>query len=297
MLAAKRVVIIRCSALTQYPDCPRRGAARLFWSEIGAAGFRLRSPARSIAAAVGRAVHKAAEVTLKEKAVSGRLPPSTVAADCAAESVIAQVKEGVDFDQATRNQTEAEVQSVMMARAYHRVIAPMVEPIIVEERLEAELGPSLVLSGQPDLVCREPNKIRDVKTSVRPRGTHAPQIGGYSLLARSNGLEIEEAAVELRSSASPSASRSPTWSRRRLSSPRPRPQLQTSSAPSSAICRPFATATTSAGSCRATLGRFSPIRNRCCARQNTARPLAPNFVTRATRQRNGGNNGRRARPL
>lgn len=197
MLAAKRVVIIRCSALTQYPDCPRRGAARLFWSEIGAAGFRLRSPARSIAAAVGRAVHKAAEVTLKEKAVSGRLPPSTVAADCAAESVIAQVKEGVDFDQATRNQTEAEVQSVMMARAYHRVIAPMVEPIIVEERLEAELGPSLVLSGQPDLVCREPNKIRDVKTSVRPRGTHAPQIGGYSLLARSNGLEIEEAAVDL----------------------------------------------------------------------------------------------------
>lgn len=191
----KRVVItIRCSALTQYPDCPRRGASRLFWRPITAAGFQLRSPPRSIAAAIGRAVHKAAEIILKEKAVSGRLPPSTVAADCAAETVLAQIKEGVDFDPTTRNQTEGEVQSVMMARAYHRVIAPEVEPILVEERLEAAVGPGLILSGQPDLVCREPNKVRDVKT-VRPRGTHAPQIGGYALLARSNGFEIEEAAV------------------------------------------------------------------------------------------------------
>jgi hypothetical protein len=189
-------VVIRCSALTQYPDCARRSAARLFWQQIAAAGFRLRSTPHSIAAAVGLAVHKGAEVTLKEKASSGRLPPSTLGADCAAESVSAAIKKGVAFDNVTHNESEGQHQAVGMIRAYHRTIAPLIEPILVEERLEAEVAPGLMLSGQPDCVAREPGRIRDVKTSIRPRGTHAPQIGGYSLLARTYDLDIEQAAVD-----------------------------------------------------------------------------------------------------
>jgi hypothetical protein len=53
--------VIRCSALTAYPDCNRRGAARLFWREISSMGFRLRSTPRGIGAAIGSAVHRAAE--------------------------------------------------------------------------------------------------------------------------------------------------------------------------------------------------------------------------------------------
>jgi hypothetical protein len=188
--------IIRCSALTGYPDCNRRGAARLFWREISAMGFRLRSTPRGIGAAIGSAVHRAAELTLKEKAKTGSLPPSTVAADCAAETLAESVRQGVAYDQTTANQVSGEVQAVGMARAYHRVIAPEVEPIIVEERLEAEVAPGLILSGTPDLVAREPHRIRDLKTSTHTGGTHAPQIGGYSLLARSHGLDIQEAAVD-----------------------------------------------------------------------------------------------------
>jgi hypothetical protein len=189
--------VIRCSALTMYPDCPRRTAARLFWREIAAAGFRLYATPRGIGALIGSAVHRAAEVILREKAASGRLPPSTVATDCAAQTLDDALAEGeVIMDQVTANRVEAEVQSIGMARLYHRAVAPEVDPVLVEEPLEAEVAPGLVLAGRPDLVAREPAKVRDLKTSTRISGRHLPQIGGYSLLARSNGLDIAAAAVD-----------------------------------------------------------------------------------------------------
>lgn len=192
-----RPTVIRVSSLTLYPDCPRRTAARLFWREISAAGHRLRSTPRGIGALIGSAVHRAAEVILREKAASGRLPPSTVAADCAAQTLGDALAEGeVAMDQVTANRVEAEVQSVGMARAYHRMIAPQVEPVLVEEPLEAEYEPGLVLAGRPDLVAREPDRVRDLKTSTRLTGRHLPQIGGYALLARSHGYAIEDAAVD-----------------------------------------------------------------------------------------------------
>ena len=83
-----------------------------------------------------------------------------------------------------------------MTKAYHRVVAPKVIPIIVEERLEAEVSPGLILSGQPDVVAREPHKVRDLKTGARAGASHAPQIGGYSLLARTHGFDIAEAAID-----------------------------------------------------------------------------------------------------
>ena len=83
-----------------------------------------------------------------------------------------------------------------MTGVYHDTVAPSIEPIIVEERLEAEVAPGLVLSGQPDLICREPGAIRDLKTGARMPVSFAPQLGGYSLLARSHGLDIERASID-----------------------------------------------------------------------------------------------------
>jgi PD-(D/E)XK nuclease superfamily len=192
--------VIRCSALTAYPGCNRRGAARLFPREITAAGFRLRKTPRAVGAAVGSAVHRAAAVSLDEKARSGSLPPASVATDAALDALGDALAAGeIAYDGprgATHNRNDAVRQAIGMTRAYHRLVAPSVDPIIVEERLEAEVAPGLILSGQPDVVAREPHKVRDLKTGIRPGGTHAPQIGGYSLLARTHGLDIAEASVD-----------------------------------------------------------------------------------------------------
>jgi hypothetical protein len=190
--------VIRCSALTWWPDCPRRGAARLFWREIIAAGFRLNLTPRGIGAAVGTAVHRAAEYTLAEKAHSGALPPASAATDAARDTLQEQLGRGeIDFDATTATRAVAVRQVINMTNAYHRTIAPTIDPIIVEERLEAEIAPGLILSGKPDVVAREPHKIRDLKSGAKPTpGTHAPQIGGYSLVARSNGLDIAEAGID-----------------------------------------------------------------------------------------------------
>jgi hypothetical protein len=191
--------LIRCSALSAYPDCPRRAAARLFRREIEAAGFKLRLLPRSVAAAIGVAVHRAAELTLREKAVSGLLPPASVATDIAHQSLGEAIHEGVQYDGprgATHTAKEAEGQTLRMSTAYHRVIAPAVQPIVIEERLEAEIAPGLILSGQPDIVAREPEQVRDLKTSARSLGYHRGQIGAYSLLARTHGWNIARAAID-----------------------------------------------------------------------------------------------------
>jgi hypothetical protein len=189
---------IRCSALSAYPDCNRRGAARLFRAEITAAGFRLRSTPHGIGAAIGSAVHKAAEYTLAEKAHSGELPRESAATDAARDTLAEELARGeIGYDNTTHTRADALRQVIGMSRTYHRVVAPQVEPIIVEERLEAEISPGLILSGQPDVVAREPHKIRDLKTGARAAsGSHAPQIGGYSLLARTHGLDIVEAGID-----------------------------------------------------------------------------------------------------
>lgn len=190
--------VIRASSLSGYPDCNRRGAARIFRREIEAAGFVLRDTPRGVGAAIGTSVHRAAAVVLDEKARSGTLPPESVATDCATEDLKEAVAQGVMFDGQrgpTHNRDEALRQAAGMARVYHRIIAPTVEPIIVEERLEAEVSPGLVLSGQPDVVAREPGQVRDLKSGAR-QGNHNPQLGAYSLLARSHGNDIATAAID-----------------------------------------------------------------------------------------------------
>jgi hypothetical protein len=191
-------IIIRASSLTGWSDCERRGAARIFRRIIEAMGYQLRTTPMGVGAAIGTAVHKAAAVVLDEKARRGALPPASVAEDCAAGEVTEAVSRGVQFDGQrgpTYNRDDALKQATRMARAYHSVIAPQVQPILIEERLEAEVATGLILSGQPDVVAREPGQIRDLKSGIR-NGNHNAQIGAYSLLARSHGLDIETAAVD-----------------------------------------------------------------------------------------------------
>jgi PD-(D/E)XK nuclease superfamily len=191
---------IRVSSLAGYTDCPRRSAARIFWREITAAGFRLRKLPTSIGAIIGTAVHAGAAHVLGEKAATGRLPYRTRAIDCSREALANGVNSGeVQFDAPngpTQTFRDAVDQTTRMAGVYHDTIAPTINPIIVEERFEADVGGGVVLSGQPDLICREPGRIRDLKTGQRMPASFAPQLGAYSLVVRSHGYPIESAAID-----------------------------------------------------------------------------------------------------
>ena len=188
-------VFVRASSLSGYADCPRRSAAKLFKHEIAAAGYDLRETQRNIGASIGTAVHAAAALTLREKMERGHAAPLSAATDCAVEEFRTIAEEGMLWDKETPTGNAAETQIVRMVDTFQRAVVPEIEPVIVEERLEADTGFGLVLTGQSDVLAREPGRLIDLKTGKR-QAMHAPQIGAYSLLSKSHGLPVNEAAVK-----------------------------------------------------------------------------------------------------
>lgn len=192
---ADEEITIRSSSLSGWSDCPRRGAARIFRKYVEQAGYVLRSLPNNIGATVGTAVHTAAAGMLKHKALHGDLGLVDDATDAGIESLRAGMEGGVMMDKETPDRNIAEKQVVRMTRVYRSQIAPGIQPLSVEERLEAEVRPGLILSGQSDVIAREPGKIRDLKTGKR-LGNHAAQVGSYALLARSIGIDIKAAGID-----------------------------------------------------------------------------------------------------
>jgi|SRR6185312_2690933 len=184
-------LVTRCSGLSGFPDCGRRWAANTLWREIATAGYVLRESSRGIGAAVGTSVHKSAQADLEAKAKTGALPPLDLVTDCAVEQLREEVRLGIDYDQrVTPTRNDAEQQVLRMAKSYHHEVAPGLNPVLVERRLDALIPWStqnIVLSGQPDIVAREPDALDDLKTGTR-RGYFMPQMGAYSLIVRSHGL-------------------------------------------------------------------------------------------------------------
>lgn len=190
------LIKIRCSSLSGWPDCGRRSAARMFGNIVERLGFKLRRPGMSIGASIGSSVHRGAEILLNEKAASGKLPPVTVATDGAIETLHEKVREDAAMmDRETPSLNEAEQQVRRMTSAYAAHVAPDVDPETIEKRLEARIPwavNNLVLSGQSDVLAREPNRLRDLKTGKGRYGSHRPQFGGYTLLARTHGYKCDE---------------------------------------------------------------------------------------------------------
>jgi hypothetical protein len=190
-------VLIRASSLNDYPECQRRSAARMFWPEIVAAGFTLVRTVRSIGAHIGTGVHAGAAAMLREMVARGRLstPDESVGIAITALRQRAQ-DEGAMFDRQTPNLNSAESFVKSMTLAYQYDIAPNVKPVAIEERLEARYNDRLTVSGQSDLVAREPGAVRDTKTGKRP-GYYMPQIGCYALLNRAHrALAIEKLFID-----------------------------------------------------------------------------------------------------
>lgn len=192
-------LVIRCSSTTTYPGCPRRWAAHNLSREIRNAGYALRDTQNGIGAAVGISVHAAARAMNDENAATGKLPSASTATDIAVSTVKEEIARGVEYDQTTtRTANEAEQQVARMALSYRWDIAPTINAIAIEARFEAQIPWStqnIILSGQPDIVAREPGKIDDLKTGAR-MGWHLCQIGAYSLVVRANQIaEIEEGQI------------------------------------------------------------------------------------------------------
>lgn len=150
----------------------------------------------SVAATIGAATHRAGEVILREKAESGSPPTVGVGTDAARDYLVEALAQGeITYDGLTANRTDALRQVIAMSRTYYHKVAPRISPTLVEHRLEADFG-GIVVSGQADVVAVEPGQIDDLKTGARIPGNFNAQIGCYSLLARSAGLEIEQGAID-----------------------------------------------------------------------------------------------------
>jgi len=99
--------------------------------------------------------------------------------------------DGVLLDEATPKKEDGEVQARRQLAAYRTFVAPEIVPLLIEQRLDATFSPGIIVSGQADVLAREPGRLRDLKSGQR-RPYCKPQIGIYALLARTWGHDVSE---------------------------------------------------------------------------------------------------------
>lgn len=207
-----QTVTIRASGLSGYADCALRAAAHAQPTLFGAAGFELHPASTNFGALIGSGVHAGAEVALKGKMLGDSVPLSTCE-DAAIEEYRDRRRREADGkvlvgDETAGDHNQAEAQVRRMVDRYRKDVVAEAEPVAVERRLEAEVMPGVILSGQSDLLhldrgqdAAKPREIvRDLKTTRRRSAhpmAHAPQIGSYSLLFRSRGHDPTEARLDL----------------------------------------------------------------------------------------------------
>lgn len=176
--------IIRASSLTSWPDCNRRGAARLIPLELAAAGYAVRQTFSGIGAIIGSGTHAGLAYTLKAKMATGELGKLEAAKEATIDEMRKRVaEEGVVYDDMSPEMNTGEKQALRMVAIYRQTVAQDIVPVAVEVRLTANIAPGFVLSGQADLA--EDDTVEDHKTGVRRRSNTA-QYGAYALLRRSH---------------------------------------------------------------------------------------------------------------
>jgi hypothetical protein len=185
--------LLRPSSLPTLPDCQRRFAARHLRDVIATAGYRLKPEGpRHVGGAVGTAVHAGVAVTLKAKRATGELGNETEAEDQAEAALVEGWSLGVHVDDTSPTLATAKIQTVRMLRSYRRHLAPVVEPVLVEERLVADVGDGWQISGQADTLTGNPDeRLRDLKTGTRRRANQA-QYGGYVLVHEAHGFRVPQ---------------------------------------------------------------------------------------------------------
>lgn len=188
---------IRTSILAIYNDCPRRGMLRISKERanqdfICRQGYKMGSKVRGIYTAIGQGLHVGAAqiaVALKVTHERGSLQHSQ-------EQAIIKFKNdisgGVEFDNITQSANEGEQQVLQLVKSYYHEIAPKIKPALIEELLEGTID-GVLLTGHPDLITKEA-AVRDSKTGRESNAS--AQLGGYSLLGKSNNYVIDHAFID-----------------------------------------------------------------------------------------------------
>jgi hypothetical protein len=184
-------IILRTSYLAGWTDCPRRNAAKAFRKIIADARYVLPETKRIVSSAVGTGVHAGAKHILSEKKES-RTARISDAIEQSIEAFREETADGVDYDKITASRNDAEKQLKRMTETYNTVVAPRIIPIDIEHRIEGVAPQEITLTGQPDVF--ESASVRDLKTGRSGQKYHA-QLGGYSLLAKANGITTPKIAV------------------------------------------------------------------------------------------------------
>lgn len=186
------------SALPGFNDCARRTVARILPREIERAGHQLRQKLPSIGASVGTTTHAAAHVLqsarvanpdLTHEELISLVPASLTSA---LEAFHEEIATGIRWDDSTPNTLVAQQQIERMVRAYLPALRTM-RPAHVELPLEAGIGDGWQLTGTLDLLTVD-GHLDDLKTGSEARPYQA-QVGGYSLLARANDLEVRTLGI------------------------------------------------------------------------------------------------------
>jgi hypothetical protein len=159
---------------------------------VEAAGYELQ-PKRPlhIGAAVGSGVHAAAAFMLTQKMQADNLGSEQEAVDRAiAEFDERASEEGLTFDDVTVNVAAAQRQMQRMTHSYRTHLAPTLQPLLVEQRLVADVGDDTLLSGQGDVLTQgQDGGIHDIK-SGRARRANAAQYGAYRLIFQAHGFHV-----------------------------------------------------------------------------------------------------------
>jgi hypothetical protein len=182
--------VIRASGLPSYADCSRRAATRFLGTEIADAGYLLRNDVgANIGAALGSSTHEAASYSLNSKMYDSNLGTDNDALELAMNKLHDIGKDGISYDDTTPTYDRAELQLRVLVSSYRTLLGPIIEPVEVEVRLEANIGEGFIFSGQFDV--RELTTIRDLKTGAVARANIA-QYGGYALLCRVHNRTVEK---------------------------------------------------------------------------------------------------------
>ena len=159
------------------------------------------------AAAIGIATHKSAEEDLNNKLSFCNLLPDESIADYAADSF--ELIWDTEDIELTKEEKEdrfgvhdrAKDQVIQLAELHHKDLAPTIDPLQIEERLELQVeGVPLTLVGYADVIETD-NTIRDLKTRGKtPKATDAQDDIGlqfYSLIQDVKGYRPKELALDV----------------------------------------------------------------------------------------------------
>lgn len=150
----------------------------------------------AVAMVVGTVTHRSAADDLREHMRTGLLRPDDEIEDAAAQAFDDEwggSEPALSSDEKARGESvvrgEAKDDSIRLAVAHHRLLAPTIAPVAVEEELRAKIaGEEIVLVGTLDV--REQTHVRDLKTKSRKpalgdaEASH--QFDMYALLVQTN---------------------------------------------------------------------------------------------------------------